>query len=264
MKKSGFLIKTNKLKNNGFHIDIILSMKISIITLFPKMISGFFEESIIKRAQNKKLVEIEIINLRDFAIDDYGSVDDRPYGGGAGMILRVDVIHKALTKVKSQKLKVKSSSQNSKVIITSPKGKVFDQKKAVEYSKLDNLIIIAGHYEDVDARVLDYVDEEISMGDFILTGGEIPASAIVDSVVRLIPGVLKKNQAIKNESFNINDKKLLEYPQYTRPEEFMGKKVPSVLLSGDPKKIRIWQEKQALEETRKKRPDLLDIIKNRD
>ncbi len=235
-------------------------MKISIITLFPKMISGFFEESIIKRAQNKKLVEIEIINLRDFSIDDYGTVDDRPYGGGAGMILRIEPIYKALEKVKSEKLKVK----NSKVIITSPKGKIFNQKKAVEYSKLDNLIIITGHYEDVDARVLDYVDEEISMGDFILTGGEIPASAIVDSVVRLIPGVLKKDQATKNESFNINDKKLLEYPQYTRPEEFMGKKVPSVLLSGDPKKIRIWQEKQALEETRKKRPDLLDIIKNRD
>ena len=138
MKKSGFLIKTNKLKNNGFHIDIILSMKISIITLFPKMISGFFEESIIKSAQNKKLVEIEIINLRDFSIDDYGTVDDRPYGGGAGMILRVEPIYKALEKVKSEKLKVKSSSQNSKVIITSPKGKIFDQKKQ---SNIQRLII---------------------------------------------------------------------------------------------------------------------------
>lgn len=227
-------------------------MKISIITLFPKMISGFFEESIVKRAVEKKLVEIEIINLRDFAIDDYGTVDDRPYGGGAGMILRVDVIHKAISKIKNQK---------SKIVLTSPKGKIFDQKKAQGYSQLDHLIIIAGHYEDVDARILDYVDEEVSMGDFILTGGEIPASAIVDSIVRLIPGVLKKDKATINESFNINDKKILEYPQYTRPEEFMGKKVPEVLLKGDHKKIEKWREEKAIEETKLKRPDLLDSNK---
>ena len=231
-------------------------MKISIITLFPKMISGFFDESIVKRAQDKKLVEIEIINLRDFAIDDYGTVDDRPYGGGAGMILRIEPIYKA----------VQSAISNfqfpiSKTILTSPKGKIFDQKKAQEFSQLDHLIIIAGHYEDVDARILDYVDEEISMGDFILTGGEIPASAIVDSIVRLIPGVLKKDQAVKNESFNIDDKKILEYPQYTRPEEFMGKKVPEILLKGDHKKIEKWQAEKALEETQKKRPDLLDSSK---
>ncbi len=227
-------------------------MKISIITLFPKMISGFFEESIVKRAVEKNLVEIEIINLRDFAIDDYGTVDDRPYGGGAGMILRVDVIHKAISKIKNQK---------SKIVITSPKGKIFDQKKAQGYSQLDHLIIIAGHYEDVDARILDFVDEEVSMGDFILTGGEIPASAIVDSIVRLIPGVLKKDKATINESFNINEKKILEYPQYTRPEEFMGKKVPEVLLKGDHKKIEKWREEKAIEETKLKRPDLLDSNK---
>jgi tRNA (guanine37-N1)-methyltransferase len=241
-------------------------MKISIITLFPKMVSGFFEESIVKRAIEKKLVEIEIVNLRDFAIDDYGSVDDRPYGGGAGMILRIEPIYKAIQfansnfQIPSSKQTSKPNNQfpNKKVIITSPKGKLFDQKKSVEYSKLDHLVIIAGHYEDVDARVLDYVDEEVSMGDFVLTGGEIPASAIVDAVVRLIPGVLKKDQATKNESFNINGKKILEYPQYTRPEEFMGKKVPTVLLSGDPKKIEKWQEEQALKETENKRKDLLD------
>jgi len=236
-------------------------MKISIITLFPKMIDEFFEESIVKRAIEKKLVEIEIINLRDFAIDDYGTVDDRPYGGGAGMVLRVDVIYKALSKITNNKLQITNKISNSKIktktILTSPKGKVFDQKKAQEYSQLNHLIIIAGHYEDVDARVLDYVDEEISMGDFILTGGEIPASAIVDSIVRLLPGVLKKDQAAKNESFNIDDKKILEYPQYTRPEEFMGKKVPEILLKGDHKKIKKWQMEKAVEETRKKRPDLL-------
>lgn len=217
------------------------------------MISGFFEESIVKRAQEKKLVEIEIINLRDFAIDDYGTVDDRPYGGGAGMILRIEPIYKA----------VQSAISNfqfpiSKIVLTSPKGKIFSQKKAQEYSKLDHLIIIAGHYEDVDARVLDFVDEEVSMGDFILTGGEIPASAIVDSVVRLIPGVFKKEQATISESFNIGGKKILEYPQYTRPEEFMGKKVPEILLKGDHKKIEKWKEEKAIEETKLKRPDLLD------
>ena len=237
-------------------------MKISIITLFPKMISGFFEESIVKRAVEKKLVEIEIINLRDFAIDDYGTVDDRPYGGGVGMVLRVDVIYKAISKIKDPSFtKASAGKQKSKIILTSPKGKVFDQKKAQEYSKIDNLIIIAGHYEDVDARILDYVDEEVSMGDFILTGGEIPASAIVDSIVRLIPGVLKKDKATINESFNINDKKILEYPQYTRPEEFMGKKVPEVLLKGDHKKIEKWREEKAIEETKLKRPDLLDSNK---
>ena len=243
-------------------------MKISIITLFPKMISGFFEESIVKRAIEKKLVEIEIINLRDFAIDDYGTVDDRPYGGGAGMILRVDVMHKALSKITNNKLQITNKILNSKIktktILTSPKGKIFDQKKAQEFSKLDHLIIVAGHYEDVDARALDYIDEEISMGDFVLTGGEIPASAIVDSVVRLISGVLKKDQATKNESFNIDDKKILEYPQYTRPEIFNNKKVPEVLLSGDHKKIDAWQIKKAYEETQKKRPDLLDILKKKD
>jgi len=242
-------------------------MKISIITLFPKMISGFFEESIVKRAIEKKLVEIEIINLRDFAIDDYGTVDDRPYGGGAGMVLRIEPLYKAVQfAISNFKFLISKKTPNSKkpiskTVLTSPKGKIFNQKKAQEYSRLDNLIIIAGHYEDVDARVLDYVDEEISIGDFILTGGEIPASAIVDSVVRLIPRVLKKDQATKNESFNINEKKILEYPQYTRPEEFMGKKVPEILLKGDHKKIEKWQMEKALEETRKKRPDLLDTNK---
>jgi len=239
-------------------------MKISVITLFPKMISSFFEESIVKRAVDKKLVEIEIINLRDFAIDDYGTVDDRPYGGGAGMILRIEPIYKAIKKITNSELRIKNKNSKSvirnqkiKIILTSPKGKTFDQTKATEYSNLDHLIIIAGHYEDVDARILDYVDEEVSMGDFILTGGEIPASAIVDSVVRLIPGVLKKDQAVKNESFNFNDKKILEHPQYTRPDEFMGKKVPDILLKGDHKKIEKWQMEKAIEETKRKRPDLL-------
>jgi tRNA (guanine37-N1)-methyltransferase len=233
-------------------------MRISIITLFPKMISGFFDESIIKRAQEKKLVEIELINLRDFAINDYGQVDDRPYGGGAGMILRIEPLYNAIQKIKMQKSKCKITNQNLKIILTSPKGRIFNQAVAKEYSKLNHLILIAGHYEGVDERVMDYIDEEVSMGDFILTGGEIVAAAIVDSVVRLLPRVLKKDEATKFESFfEIDGKTLLEYPQYTRPEEFMGKKVPEVLLSGDPKKIYAWQIKEALKETKKKRDDLL-------
>ena len=232
------------------------------------MISGFFEESIVKRAVEKKVVVIEIINLRDFAIDNYGTVDDRPYGGGAGMILRIEPLYKAIqSAISNFQFSISKQTSNlkkpiSKIILTSPKGKQFDQKKAQEYSKLNHLIIIAGHYEDVDARILDYVDEEISMGDFILTGGEIPASAIVDSIVRLIPGVLKKDQATKNESFSIDDKKILEHPQYTRPEEFMGKKVPEILLKGDHKKIEKWRLEKSLEETKNKRLDLLDSKQN--
>lgn len=224
-------------------------MKITIITLFPKMVSSFFEESIIKRAVEKKLVEIEVIYLRDFATDSYGTVDDRPYGGGAGMVLKVDVLHQAIKKAKTK---------NSHVVLTSARGRVFNQDKAKQFSKLSHLVIIAGHYEGVDERVLDYVDEEISIGDFVMTGGEIAAAAITDSVVRLIPGVLKKDEATVNETFDIGGRKLLEYPQYTRPEIYQGKKVPKILLTGDHKKIEKWRQEQALELTKKRRPDLLD------
>lgn len=251
-------------------------MKISVLTLFPKMISGFFEESIVKRAIEKGLIEIEIINLRKFSIDKHQTVDDKPYGGGAGMVLRVDVLEKAIHSVISR-----SEARNDRIVLTSAKGKMFNQKKAIEYSKLDHLIIIAGHYEGVDERALDYIDEEISLGDFVLTGGEIAASAIVDSIVRLTPGVLKKEEASQIESFfyvpieqlmsivgntvllekmkkkGVSQVQLLEYPQYTRPEEFDGKKVPTILFSGNHAEIEIWRLKKAYEETLKKRPDLL-------
>ncbi|MBI4973358.1 tRNA (guanosine(37)-N1)-methyltransferase TrmD [Candidatus Roizmanbacteria bacterium] len=241
-------------------------MKISIITLFPSMISGFLSESILKRAQEKKLVEIEVINLRDFAIDDYGSVDDRPYGGGAGMVLRVDVIHKALCHVIPNLFRDLSSKQmlkqvqhdKQKIILTSARGKTYKQETAQEYSKLDHLIIIAGHYEGVDERVLEYVDEEISVGDYVLTGGELPACIIADSITRLIPGVLKREEATQLESFSkVEGKTLLEYPQYTRPEIFEGKKVPEILLSGNHKSVDDWRKAQALKVTKNKRPDLL-------
>lgn len=228
-------------------------MKISIITLFPNMVSGFFNESIVKRACKKKLVKINLINLRDFAINKYGQVDDRPYGGGAGMIIRVEPVYNAI-----QSLNLKKKDKKSKIVLTSAKGKVFNQEKAKEYSKLENLVLIAGHYEGVDERVLKYVDEEISIGDFILTGGEIVASAITDSVVRLLKGVLKKEEAVKDESFSKRKgQRLLEYPQYTRPEEFKGHKVPEILLSGNHNKIDEWKMKKAYEETKTKRKDLL-------
>src|SRR3989344_4144735 len=168
-------------------------MKISVITLFPDMISSFIKESIVKRAIDKKLVEIELINLRDFAQDKYKSVDDKPYGGGAGMILRVDVLKDAIS------FALRNKQNKTKIILTSAKGKTYSQKKAIEYSKLKHLILVAGHYEGHDERIVNYIDEEISLGDFILTGGEIVAASIIDSVVRLIPEVLKKSEAIIEE-----------------------------------------------------------------
>jgi tRNA (guanine37-N1)-methyltransferase len=252
-------------------------MKISILTLFPETLKSFFSESIVKRSIEKSAVEIEIVNIRDFARDSYGSVDDKPYGGGAGMVMRIDVIADAIGKsqVRSHKSEVKE-----KIILTSPRGAVWSQRKAKEYSSLDHIVIICGHYEGIDERISELVDEEISLGDFVMTGGEITAAAIVDSVVRLLPGAIKK-ESPEEESFsevsvtllneiigsdetiqsllerNVETVRLLEYPQYTRPEEFNGKKVPAVLLSGNHKEIEKWRIQMAYEETKKRRPDLL-------
>lgn len=250
-------------------------MKITIVTLFPNMIEGFVNDSILKRAQEKKLVEINIVHLRNFARDSYGTVDERPYGGGTGMVLCVDVLKKSLDTIKT-------SSPHSHVILTSARGCIFDQHKAQELAKLKELVIYAGHYEGFDERFSSYVDEEISLGDFVLTGGELTAASICDAVVRLIPGVLKKNNATIEESFSlyaiddlmhylgdnivlsqlkakgVTKVRLLEYPQYTRPETFEEKKVPPILLSGDPKKIKEWQLQEALDLTLRLRPDLLD------
>ncbi len=263
-------------------------MKITVLTLFPDMVGCFLNESIVKRAQEKKLVAVEIVNIRDFAEDSYGTVDDRPYGGGAGMVLMAKPIVSAIKITKSQFpiskqiTKSKSSNRKQKVVLTSPRGEVYIQKKAQEYSKLDHLILIAGHYEGVDERVLKYVDEEVSLGDFVMTGGEIAAAAIVDSMVRLLPGVLKKDEAVEQESFftvsldqlldvvgkhpvlmnlkkkGIKNITLLEYPHYTRPEEFSKMKAPEVLLSGNHAEIEKWRLQQSFELTLKKRRDLLE------
>jgi tRNA (guanine37-N1)-methyltransferase len=223
-------------------------MKISIITLFPEMFKGPFDSSIIKRAVDKKLISIEFINLRAFGLGKHQTVDDTPYGGGMGMILRVDVLGKAIEDVKNKNL----SKRQQKIVLLSAHGKKFGQKIAKSYSKLKNLILVCGHYEGFDERIKEFVDEEISVGDFILTGGEIPAMLITDSVSRLVKGVIKEESAAL-ESFS----PYLEYPQYTKPQEYKELKVPEILLSGNHPEIEKWRKKQSLKITAKLRPDLL-------
>lgn len=213
------------------------------------MFEGPFGESIIKRAQTRGLVEIKIHNLRDWARGRHKVVDDKPYGGGTGMVLMIEPIDHALHDlVKSEKGKVHR-------VLLDPGATPFTQKKARGFSKVEHLILIAAHYETVDHRVREHlIDEEISIGDYVLTGGEIPAMVVVDATVRLLPGVLAKEDATTHESFEGG---LLEYPQYTRPEDFRGWKVPEVLLSGNHKSIEIWKKSSSLERTKKNRPDLL-------
>ena len=225
-------------------------MKITIITLFPEVFEPILNTSILKRAQQKGKVTFELINLRDFGEGKHQVVDDKPYGGGTGMVLKPDVLAKALSSITKN-----ITTVSSLVILTSASGIPYKQKRAQELSKLDHLIIICGHYEGVDQRFIEkFAQEEISIGDYVLTGGEIPAMVIVDSIVRLIPGVLEKPEATLNESFSTN---LLEHPQYTRPEVFEGKKVPKILRSGNHQQIANWRQEQSLKKTKKTRPDLL-------
>lgn len=220
-------------------------MKFDILTLFPEMFEAV-KQSVIGKAIEKQLIQINLINIRDFSKDKHKKVDDTPYGGGAGMVMMPDVVYDAYSSIQNK--------ENAKVIYLSPKGKVLNQEKVLELSKQEHLILLCGHYEGIDQRIIDeIVDEEISIGDYVLTGGEIPAMVLVDSVSRYIRGVLKQ-ESTQEESFTNN---LLEYPQYTRPEEFHGQKVPEVLLSGHHENIRKWREQQSLEITKQKRPDLL-------
>jgi tRNA (guanine37-N1)-methyltransferase len=233
-------------------------MKIDILTLFPEMFKGPFKTSMLKKAQDDGLVEIEIHNLRDWAIDKHKTVDDRPYGGGAGMILKVDVIDRALKKIKNEKSNIKMKKKNMKIILLSAKGELFDQELAYKYSKLDHLILIAGHYEGVDERVAEHlVDEEISIGNYVLTGGEIPAMVITDAVARLIPGVLNPESLTEESHSPITNHQSLitnfEYPQYTRPENYRDWKVPEVLLSGNHKEIKRWREMAASSKIKNKK-----------
>jgi tRNA (guanine37-N1)-methyltransferase len=224
-------------------------MKIDIITLFPGMFVGPLNDSMVKIAKEENLVEIKTHNLRKWARDKHKTLDDRPYGGGKGMVLMVEPIFEALKAISP-----KDKAQKSKTILLSPQGKTFTQKKAKALAKLDHLVLIAGHYEGFDERIREHlIDEEISIGDYVLTGGELPAMVIVDSIVRLMPGVLEE-EAKRNESFS---KDVLDYPQYTRPADFKGWEVPEVLLSGNHAEIERWRKKKSLEKTKKVRPDLI-------
>lgn len=226
-------------------------MKITIITLFPEIILNSLNYSILKRAQDKGKVEFEVIDHRKFGIGKHKIVDDKPYGGGAGMVLRVDVLKKAIDSART-------GQENEKVILLCPQGNVYRQKTAEEFSTLQHLILVCGHYEGFDERIRDYVDMEISIGDYVLTGGELAALVISDSVTRLLPGVLKDPNATINETHSeIEGKRILEGQQFTRPEEFEGKRVPEVFLSGDPKKIQEFKKESARKKTEIKRPDLL-------
>jgi len=227
-------------------------MRIDIITIFPKMFAPVLNESIIKRAQGKRKVQIYIHNLRDYSTDKHKKIDDRPFGGGAGMVMRPEPIFSAVETLKS---KTKDLIPKTKVILLTPQGKTLTQRLAKKLSKYKHLILICGHYEGIDERVRRYlVDEEVSIGDYVLTGGELPAMVLADCLIRLLPGVLGDKNSLNFESFEGN---LLEYPQYTRPAEFKGLPVPKELLSGNHKKIEIWRKKEALKRTKQKRPDLL-------
>ena len=222
-------------------------MKFDVLTLFPEMFEPL-KQSIIKRASERKIIDINLVNIRDFSENKHNKVDDTPYGGGAGMLMKADVVDRAYNSVKSE---------NAKVVYLTPQGKTLNQKIVKNLAKQEHLILLCGHYEGIDQRVLDkIVDEEISIGDYVLTGGELPAMVLIDSVSRYVEGVLS-NESTEEESFSNG---LLEYPQYTRPEVFDNVKVPDVLISGHHENIRKWRKKKSLENTLKKRPDLLENI----
>jgi|SRR5581483_1719880 len=215
------------------------------------MFSGPLSDSIIQRASEKNVLQFEYIQIRDFGIGKHKMVDDKPYGGGVGMLLRVDVVEQAIEKAKCVKTKEKCKE---KIILLDPRGEKFHQKKARTLANYDHLILVCAHYEGVDQRIEKYIDDSISIGDYILTGGEIPAMVVIDAVARLVPGVLGKEASNVSESF---EDALLEYPQYTRPPVYKNQKVPQILVSGDHKKVESWKKEQALTTTKKLRPDLL-------
>lgn len=224
-------------------------MKIDILTLFPEMFKGVFDESMIKIAKSKGLVDIELHNLRNWTSDRHRTVDDKPYGGGPGMVMKVEPIDRALKELRSR-----YGSTNSLAVLLTPQGEKFNQKRSKSLSINDHVILICGHYEGFDDRIRSLVDKEISIGDYVLTCGELPAMILCDSMIRLLPGVLGDKDSLLDESFE-ND--LLEYPQYTRPDEYNGMKVPEVLLNGNHKEILSWQKEQSILRTKERRPELL-------
>ena len=231
-------------------------MKISILTLFPDNFTPLFDSSILKRAQEQGLVTIMTYDLRQWAVDKNGTVDDPPFGGGAGMVMRPEPFYEGVDTVLKSDFNV---AIDPHIILLTPQGQPFRQKEALRLSHETHLILLCGHYEGVDERVRNLADEEISLGDFVLTGGEIPAMAVVDAVVRLLPGALGNEKGTVEESFSLKDDEgnlLLEYPQYTRPREYRGLSVPDVLLSGNHAKIKKWRQEQSFQRTQTRRPDL--------
>lgn len=222
-------------------------MKIDVLTLFDEVVNAYADESIVRRAREKKIVEINVHNIRDYAHDVHRTVDDSPYGGGPGMVLKPEPIFEAFDK---------NNLWDGYKVYMSPQGKTLTHKVAKEIAEVEHLVILCGHYEGVDQRVCDEMDEEISIGDYVLSNGAVAASVLIDTVVRLLPGALGNNESVLYDSFAEG---LLEYPQYTRPEEFRGKKVPPVLLSGNHEEIAKWRKHQAQKKTMKRRPDLLNL-----
>ena len=228
-------------------------MLIQFLTLFPEMFTGPFSYSIIKRARDKGLVTLEMVNFREYAQDRHLSVDDTPYGGGPGMILKPEPIFKAVEDVEAK------TGSKPYIVLTTPQGETFCQQTAVELSKLPHLLFVCGHYEGFDERIRTLADRELSIGDYVLTGGELPAMAMAEAVIRLLPGVLGDPQAASKDSFSFNNG-ILDYPHYTKPVEFRGMIVPAILLSGDHGKIETWRREQALLRTARRRPELLSKI----
>lgn len=220
-------------------------IRFDILTLFPNMFKGLIEDSIIKRAIEKKLIEVNLIDFREFSTNKHHTVDDYSYGGGAGMLISVEPVHLAMKTI--------PNLEHAKKLLMSPSGNTFNQAKAIELSKEEHIVMVCGHYEGIDARILNFIDEEVSIGDYVLMGGEVPAMTILEAVSRLVPGVISEDSPV-NESFSDS---LLEHPQYTRPAIYEGFGVPDVLLSGHHANIKKWQREKALEKTLKVRPDLL-------
>ncbi len=241
-------------------------MRIDILTLFPNMVKGPLKESILKRAQEKGLVKINVLDIRSFTHNKHRTADDAPYGGGAGMVLKPEPIFEAVEFIESKVPRKVATlprgrqgpKSKVKVILMSPQGKRFDQGMAKRMAKERHLIFICGHYEGIDERIKRVVTDEISIGDYVLTGGELASLVVIDALVRLIPGVLGKEESIIRDSFYSG---LLDHPHYTRPEEYRGMRVPKILLSGDHKRIASWRRKEILRRTLKRRPDLLEEIK---
>ena len=227
-------------------------MKYHVMTLFPEMIEQGMDTSILKRAMEKELIELNAVNIRDYTLERHGKVDDYPYGGGAGMVMQAEPIYRCY-----QAICEENNLQKPRVIYMTPQGQTFSQRLAEEYAKEEELIFLCGHYEGIDERVLEeIVTDNISIGDYVLTGGELPAMVLMDAIARLVPGVLNNEDSAVTESFG--EEGLLEYPQYTRPEEILGKKVPEVLLSGHHANVEKWRHEMAVERTKSRRPDLYE------